>query len=218
MELSALYLLACQVRVTVGNPGLRCCVCVTSFERWLTPLCVDSARALWASFCFIFIFVCLQVKVSPQEEVAAYRKSSKIFTSTPLQENWPSLVCKPWPRALECPPLTPSRRPLREDAWTPRLALNLTANPIGWETRKLSALWDVRENRSKNRRKTDWRKRKPGWIMDFERCYVDQCRGTRENSKSLFYKERERERENSNSKTLFYKDCSLGSFKNLSNN
>ena len=28
----------------------------------------------------------------------------------------------------------------------------------------------------------------------------------------------ERERENSNSKTLFYKDCSLGSFKNLSNN
>ena len=30
-------------------------------------------------------------------------------------------------------------------------------------------------------------------------------------------RERERERENSNSKTLFYKDCSLGSFKNLSN-
>ena len=35
-------------------------------------------------------------------------------------------------------------------------------------------------------------------------------------------RQRERERENStsnsNSKTLFYKDCSLGSFKNLSNN
>ena len=31
-------------------------------------------------------------------------------------------------------------------------------------------------------------------------------------------KQRERERENSNSKTLFYKDCSIGSFKNLSNN
>ena len=29
---------------------------------------------------------------------------------------------------------------------------------------------------------------------------------------------RERERENSNSKTLFYKDCSLGSVKNLFNN
>ena len=29
---------------------------------------------------------------------------------------------------------------------------------------------------------------------------------------------RERERENSNSKTLFYKDCSLGSVKNLSIN
>ena len=31
-------------------------------------------------------------------------------------------------------------------------------------------------------------------------------------------RERERERENSNLKTLFYKDCSLGSVKNLSNN
>ena len=29
---------------------------------------------------------------------------------------------------------------------------------------------------------------------------------------------RDRERENSNSKTLFYKDCSLGSVKTLSNN
>ena len=36
-----LYLLACQVRVTVGDSGL-CCVCVTSFERKLTPLCVGS--------------------------------------------------------------------------------------------------------------------------------------------------------------------------------
>ena len=26
---------------TVGDSGLCCCVCVTSFERWLTPLCVD---------------------------------------------------------------------------------------------------------------------------------------------------------------------------------
>ena len=31
-------------------------------------------------------------------------------------------------------------------------------------------------------------------------------------------RERERENSNSNSKTLFYKDCSLGSVKNLSNN
>ena len=30
--------------------------------------------------------------------------------------------------------------------------------------------------------------------------------------------EEEEERENSNSKTLFYKDCSLGSVKNLFNN
>ena len=40
-SLCTLYLLACQVRVTVGDSGL-CCVCLTSFERFsVTPLCVD---------------------------------------------------------------------------------------------------------------------------------------------------------------------------------
>ena len=29
--------------------------CVTYFERQLTHLCVDSAQALWASFCFRFV-------------------------------------------------------------------------------------------------------------------------------------------------------------------
>ena len=38
-----LYLYACQVnRVTVGDSGLCCCACVMSFERQLTPSCVDS--------------------------------------------------------------------------------------------------------------------------------------------------------------------------------
>ena len=32
-SLCTLYLLACQVRVTVGDSGLCCCVCVTSLER-----------------------------------------------------------------------------------------------------------------------------------------------------------------------------------------
>ena len=36
-----LYWLACHVRVTVGDSGLCCCVCVTSFERCLTPSCAD---------------------------------------------------------------------------------------------------------------------------------------------------------------------------------
>ena len=45
------YLHACQVRVTVGISGLRC-VCVTSFECFLTLVFVDFAQALWASFCF----------------------------------------------------------------------------------------------------------------------------------------------------------------------
>ena len=47
-----LYSLACQVRVTVGDLKLCCCVCVTSIERSLTPLFVDSVQALWASFYF----------------------------------------------------------------------------------------------------------------------------------------------------------------------
>jgi len=32
-----------QVRVTVGDSSLSCCPCVTSFERQLTPSCIDSA-------------------------------------------------------------------------------------------------------------------------------------------------------------------------------
>ena len=32
-SLCTMYLLACQVRVTVDHSGLRCCVCVTTFER-----------------------------------------------------------------------------------------------------------------------------------------------------------------------------------------
>ena len=45
-SLCTLYLLVCQVRVTVGNSGLCCCVCVMSFEQ----LFVDSERDVtWES-------------------------------------------------------------------------------------------------------------------------------------------------------------------------
>ena len=33
VELCTFYLLACQTRVTVGDSGPCCCVCVTSFQR-----------------------------------------------------------------------------------------------------------------------------------------------------------------------------------------
>ena len=36
-----LLLLACQVRVIVGDSGFCCCVCVMSLEHKLTPLFVD---------------------------------------------------------------------------------------------------------------------------------------------------------------------------------
>ena len=59
-----LYLLACQVKVTAGDSGLCYYVCVTSFERKLAPLFVDSAQALWASFCFRLCFS-LSLKYAP---------------------------------------------------------------------------------------------------------------------------------------------------------
>ena len=38
-------LLACRLRDTVGHSGLCCCVCVTSFERLLSPLCVGTSES-----------------------------------------------------------------------------------------------------------------------------------------------------------------------------
>ena len=51
-SLCTLCLHACQATVTASHSGPCCCVCVTSFERKLTPLFVESAHALWASFSF----------------------------------------------------------------------------------------------------------------------------------------------------------------------
>ena len=59
-SLRPLYLLACQVRVTVGESGLRCCVYVTSFERQLTPLCVDSRAEgllVWPVFTYLLLLI-----------------------------------------------------------------------------------------------------------------------------------------------------------------
>ena len=43
-------LLACRARVTLGDSGLRCFVCVTSFKRQLTPLCLDPVFVHWLRF------------------------------------------------------------------------------------------------------------------------------------------------------------------------
>ena len=64
-NLCTLCLPACQVRVAVGDSGLCCCVSVTSFECYLTPLFVDSVQVLLASFCFrvlhgqVYVLLCL---------------------------------------------------------------------------------------------------------------------------------------------------------------
>ena len=63
-SLCPLYLHACQVRVAVGDSGLCCCTRVTYFKNKLTPLLVDSARALWASFCFRVVFPFLTPLIS----------------------------------------------------------------------------------------------------------------------------------------------------------
>ena len=46
------YLLAGQVRVTVSDSDLCCCVCVTSFERKLSSLLVNSALVFSAFVLF----------------------------------------------------------------------------------------------------------------------------------------------------------------------
>ena len=70
----SLYLHACHVRVTVGDSGLCCCTCVTYLQPKLSPLCVDSARALWASFCFRFVvyelFVILPLTINENIKMA----------------------------------------------------------------------------------------------------------------------------------------------------
>ena len=57
-SLCTLYLHACQVSYR-RRLGLCCCTCVTYFERKLTHLLIDSARALWASFCFRLVLFSL---------------------------------------------------------------------------------------------------------------------------------------------------------------
>ena len=41
LNLCTLYLLAFQVRVTVGDAGVCCCARMTSFERCIAPFFVD---------------------------------------------------------------------------------------------------------------------------------------------------------------------------------
>ena len=54
-SLYTLYLHACQVRVTVGNSDLFCLY--LCYVVWVLINCIDSAWALWASFCFRFVFL-----------------------------------------------------------------------------------------------------------------------------------------------------------------
>ena len=58
-SLCTLYLLACQVRVTVGDSGLCCCTCDTYFERQLTFLCIESAKTAYRELRISSIRHCL---------------------------------------------------------------------------------------------------------------------------------------------------------------
>ena len=62
-SLCTLCLHACQATVTASHSVLCCCVCVTSFELRLTPLFVESAHALWASFSFRLWFTWRKLSV-----------------------------------------------------------------------------------------------------------------------------------------------------------
>ena len=64
-----MYLLTCQVRVTVGDPGV-CCVCVSSFECCVIRLFVESA----------------DTKISQSSDPKATREHSKTIKLKPFSE------------------------------------------------------------------------------------------------------------------------------------
>ena len=75
VELCTLYWHACQVRVTVAELGLCCCVCVTSCERWLTPLCIDS----WQYYKRQIQYHVLQFNTTPHYAFAAKRHNTHVL-------------------------------------------------------------------------------------------------------------------------------------------
>ena len=56
---------ACQVRITVGDSGLCCCVCVTSFERELTPLRVDTTAGVIITSSLFYSVLSLRQRLWP---------------------------------------------------------------------------------------------------------------------------------------------------------
>ena len=88
-----LYLHARQVRVTTGDSGLCCWVCVTPFEHELTPLFVDSAQAHWASFCFRLLWSGFTVSDTSYSRSQQRSNSATSFTGGPkvddqIQRHW----------------------------------------------------------------------------------------------------------------------------------
>ena len=66
----------------LGDSGPCCCVCVTPFERWLTPLCVDIVNLRHSIFrfnilplkvCWRFMCVCVCVCVCVRVRVFCFR-------------------------------------------------------------------------------------------------------------------------------------------------
>ena len=93
-----LCLRASKVRVTIGDSGLCRCVCVTCFERWLTPLRVDSARA---SFCF---------KLKQSKSLPALSRYSSAADSVHQRPSPPPPTTPPLSR-LPFQPLSPPPHP-----------------------------------------------------------------------------------------------------------
>ena len=83
-SLCTLYLHACQVRVTVGDSGLCCCNCVTSFGRWLIP---PFFLFLFFFFFFSFFFHLLLYILSQIVHLGA--RNNKTIIAIP---NWLSKI------------------------------------------------------------------------------------------------------------------------------
>ena len=68
-------------RVTEGDSGLCWCACVTSFERRLTPLCVDQKQILKILRCTLVLTTLSLVLMSPESDGGAEAEEQRRWYS-----------------------------------------------------------------------------------------------------------------------------------------
>ena len=96
----------------------------------------------------------------------------------------------------------------------------MSASRANWIAEPVALFPTLVTANGRHDRRTDG-PRLPGWPRAFLNMYIFfymKQMDANQVKREMMMRDNMRENSNSNSKTLFYKDCSLGSFKNLSNN